>query len=75
MASGPEHYLRAEQLLDEAAGLAAVDDGPSTMATLAAAQVHATLALAAATVAGTVGFDARGVVDWTDATAPTAVRS
>ena len=41
MATGPEHYRRAEELLAR--------DGPLTGEVLATAQVHATLALAAAT--------------------------
>lgn len=48
MATGPEHYRRAEALIN---GLGAVD-APGTDETrdvLALAQVHATLALAAAT--------------------------
>ena len=40
MATGPEHYRRAEELLAR--------DGPLTGEALATAQVHATLALAAA---------------------------
>ena len=45
--TGPEHYRQAEALLAEA------EHGPSvdTRLALAAAQVHATLALTAATVA------------------------
>jgi hypothetical protein len=41
VATGPEHYRRAEELLAR--------DGPLTGEVLATAQVHATLALAAAT--------------------------
>lgn len=44
--TGPEHYREAERLLEQAAGLTATAyEGDE----LAAAQVHATLALAAAT--------------------------
>ena len=42
--TGPEHYLEAEDLLKEVDGL-----GNDTANHLALAQVHATLALAAAT--------------------------
>ena len=41
MATGPDHYRRAEELL--------AHDGPLTGEVLATAQVHAALALAAAT--------------------------
>jgi hypothetical protein len=47
MATGPEHYRRAEELL--------ACDGPLTGEVLATAQVHATLALAAATAMAAVG--------------------
>ena len=52
MATGPEHYRRAEELLAR--------DGPLTGEVLATAQVHATLALAAATnlVGGRIEADA-----------------
>lgn len=45
--TGPEHYLRSQELLHEASG----DDNEYAWAALmiAGAQVHATLALAAAT--------------------------
>lgn len=60
MATGPEHYREAEKLLRlcqidrandrEAATYPAVEDGVNSIGNaLAAAQVHATLALAAAT--------------------------
>lgn len=45
--NGAEHYRGAEELLDEAALLDW--DNPAERSILAAAQVHATLALAAAT--------------------------
>ena len=41
--SGPEHYLEAERLIREAN-----NDGGSSACALAAAQVHATLALVVA---------------------------
>ncbi|MDX8146935.1 hypothetical protein SK854_32805 [Lentzea sp. BCCO 10_0061] len=47
--NGPEHYAAAERLLDSATA-ADVEAGESgQVSNLAAAQVHATLALAAAT--------------------------
>ena len=47
MASGPEHYRKAEELL---AQLFDVDRGdPNELGIIAEAQVHATLALTAAT--------------------------
>jgi hypothetical protein len=45
--TGPEHYQLSEQLLDTAEGLGG--NLTASSGTLAAAQVHATLALAAAT--------------------------
>lgn len=44
--TGPEHYAEAERLLE----LASADCGPVDNAIRAEAQVHATLALAAATI-------------------------
>lgn len=54
MATGPEHYLQAEELLEAVHFALSTDpeDAPTVAvaaATAAAAQVHATLALAAAT--------------------------
>lgn len=49
--SGPQHYAEAERLLSFAMlDDTYVDTGNAGEATLAAAQVHATLALAAATI-------------------------
>jgi len=49
MATGPEHYKRAEELLAEVTmDDGSVDFGEGGEAYVAAAQVHATLALAAA---------------------------
>ncbi|MEU6496409.1 hypothetical protein ABZ890_39535 [Streptomyces sp. NPDC046984] len=45
--TGPEHYARAEQLLREVRD--GHQEGSDVAAILAAAQVHATLAVAAAT--------------------------
>ncbi|WAL93931.1 hypothetical protein [Streptomyces sp. Je 1-369] len=53
MATGPEHYLEAERILATCttdSGALVLDDG--TAEVLAAAQVRATLALAAATAMG-----------------------
>ncbi len=47
MATGPEHFRRADELLAR--------DGPLAGELLAAAQVHATLALAAATALAGIG--------------------
>lgn len=47
--NGPQHYVEAERLL----ALASLGDtDPRDVLTVAAAQVHATLALAAATAGG-----------------------
>lgn len=52
--NGPDHYVKAEELLDEAADMAEWEPGEDrditalVMAAYTAAQVHATLALAAA---------------------------
>lgn len=59
--NGPQHYTEAEKLLAEAANTPACWDGTNPAATilLAEAQVHATLALAAAQAQVTIdyGFD------------------
>jgi hypothetical protein len=47
---GHEHYQRAEQLAEMASDLDGCEDYAHEMYLLAQAQVHATLALAAATV-------------------------
>lgn len=51
MATGPEHYKRAEKLIAESRTIGADDLTPAQLldATLREAQVRATLALAAAT--------------------------
>lgn len=56
--TGPEHYLAAEKLLEE------TQEHPSssinkTASLVGQAQVHATLALAAATALASVGFESR----------------
>lgn len=50
MTAGPDHYLLAEDLLAQSHTIGADDLSPAELlaATLAKAQVHATLALAAA---------------------------
>ncbi len=62
--TGPENYRLAEQLVAEAAD--ASEHGDTTTATLAltAAQVHATLALAAATALNGAGDDDMPSEDW-----------
>jgi hypothetical protein len=63
--TGPEHYREAERLLVEEVFI--TRHGSVTRSfeeTVAAAQVHATLALAAATAVGTAGADSRA---WADA--------
>lgn len=69
--SGPEHYGRAEELAAEAHRLLGQGDGQATAGVWAAvAQVHAVLALAAATAIGASGADTRA---WAQA-ARTGVR-
>ena len=62
--TGPDHYAEAERLL----ALAGRHSKGATydqewMPTLAAAQIHATLALAAATAVGAAGPDSRAWAD------------
>lgn len=52
--NGPDHYREAEKLLTGAANVP-VDDRAYTMELIAVAQVHATLALAAATATQLTG--------------------
>lgn len=52
MATGPEHYIRTEQLLREVRD--GHQEGTDVAAILAAAQAHATLALTAATEAADI---------------------
>ncbi len=47
--NGPEHYAAAERLLDAATAEGVEPGEPRQVSNLAAAQVHATLALAAVT--------------------------
>jgi hypothetical protein len=76
--TGPEHYLAAERLQEHARALAAADESPDAaeatarvqrrMADLAEAQLHATLALAAA--AGlSAHLDAPNALAWREAAA------
>ena len=57
--TGPEHYTRAEQLLREVRD--GHQEGTDVAAILAAAQVHATLALAAATALNDNAADSGGL--------------
>ena len=76
--TGPEHYLAAERLQEHARALAAADDSPDAaetaarvqrrMADLAEAQLHATLALAAA-VSLSAHLDAPDGLAWREAAA------
>ena len=62
--TGPEHYAEAERLLTLAdRHSSGVTYAPEWMLTLTAAQVHATLALAAATAVGTAGPDVHAWAD------------
>ncbi len=72
--TGPEHYAEAERLLTLAdRHTRGATYGPEWALTLTAAQVHATLALAAATAVGTAGPDGHA---WADvaATKPSAAK-
>ncbi len=65
--TGPEHYAKAERLLTLAdRPTRGVTYAQEWTLTLTAAQVHATLALAAATAVGTAGPDRHA---WADAAA------
>jgi hypothetical protein len=62
--TGPEHYAEAERLLTLAdRHTTGVTYAQEWALTLTAAQVHATLALAAATAVGTAGPDTRAWAD------------
>ena len=79
--TGPEHYLAAERLQEHARALAAADASPDAaetaariqrrMADVAAAQVHATLALAAA-IGLSADLGAADMMAWRDAAATRA---
>lgn len=70
--SGPEHYRQAEILLDRVENFQEVERGPSHADLLAAAQAHATLAVAAATAIPVVEFAPRDsqAQAWLNAIAP-----
>ena len=62
--TGPEHYAEAERLLALAERHSSgATYGPEWTLTVTAAQVHATLALAAATTVGTAGPDGHAWAD------------
>jgi hypothetical protein len=77
MASGPEHYKKAEQLLDIIARNR-YEQGSGSAGMLAAAQIHATLAHAAATSMHAItqgsaaGFENHSWEAWDKATADTS---
>lgn len=71
--TGPEHYKRAEEILDDAVEAARGATGPVLLSVaVAEAQAHATLALAAATALSTDFGQVPQVVgdEWWDAAAP-----
>ena len=62
--TGPDHYAEAERLLALAGRHSkGATYGQEWTLTLAAAQIHATLAVAAATAVGTAGPDGRAWAD------------
>lgn len=61
--TGTEHYREAERLLADAQHSEFIT-GPEIMAMLAAAQVHATLALAGATAMTAWPGDTRAAIEW-----------
>jgi hypothetical protein len=62
--TGPEHYLEAERLLADRLNLSGRYEGVVSREVAAHAQVHATLALAAATALAAESLDSRA---WRDA--------
>lgn len=52
--NGPSHYLEAQSILHKATAAVAEDPTANVAAALAAAQVHATLALASAAALGSL---------------------
>ena len=63
--TGPDHYRKAEELAAQAREYLGRGEGQDSAAVWAAvAQIHATLALAAATALGTTAADGHA---WTDA--------
>jgi hypothetical protein len=67
--TGPEHYQRAEDLIGDAAGASESSDHGRAAALVAIAQVHATLAAAAAAALnhGGRGLDERDYTAWYEA--------
>lgn len=63
--NGPAHYIAAEDLVAEADTLYHQEDVEGSVIVLGMAEVHATLALAAATVHDRMGSSTRG--DWNQA--------
>ena len=66
--TGPEHYAAAEELLSRSSR--DDPDSPLTLANLAIGQIHATLALAAASAVGDRDFRS-----WLEAAGPSSARS
>ena len=66
--TGPEHYAAAEEILSRSSR--DDPDSPVTLANVAMGQVHATLALAAASAIGDRDFR-----DWLEAAGPSSARS
>ena len=64
--NGPEHYREAERLMDSAVTWSVTD--PARVDQIASAQVHATLALAAATADLIPAECTRSVQEWTEVT-------
>lgn len=64
--NGPDHYREAERLLSHE-GLDTVDPVPADHLLIACAQVHATLAHAAAVAASTLGQQGVPSADWQEA--------
>jgi hypothetical protein len=58
--TGPEHYRKAEELLGKADELLAADEPSAAMWAVGQAQVHATLAVAAATALGDIDAEQPG---------------
>jgi hypothetical protein len=72
--TGPEHFRKAEQLAAKAGEYLGRGDGQDTAAVWAAvAQVHATLALAAATATGASGADSHAWAETTGTESPAGV--
>jgi hypothetical protein len=64
--TGPDHYRKAEELTEKAGEYLGQGDGQESAAIWAAvAQIHATLALAAATALGTTASEGRAWADLT----------